>query len=300
MGVLLLCAGRLTGYFAAYISSRQASADLRAIYYEAEDGPEASAEAAYSPEPTAAPAVEATAPPAPTAAATMEPAPIATPRTCLEPVSYPENPYGIVSSRFTRLRRQNSDIIGWLRIDGLLDEAVVQRDNSYYLNRDYRGYHNVNGAIFLDENCGLDTRPYTLPLYGHNMKTGAMFGCLRNYENASFYHANPWVTLDTMYEDGRYVIFAVATVSTDAADRHYLSFGQLLSASIASREAALASLKRLSLYSCHIDVAAEDQLLLLITCTGDDSERRIVAARRVREGEDEAQLSRLVRRNTRK
>ena len=31
----------------------------------------------------------------------------------------------------------------------MLDEAVVQRDNSYYLNRDYRGYHNANGAIFL-------------------------------------------------------------------------------------------------------------------------------------------------------
>ena len=295
--VLLLCSVRLIGYFTAYLSARQTSAALREIYY-APDAPTETA--AFSPVPTAEPTAAPTPAPTPSPAAGEDAAPTATPRALLEPVRYPNNPYGAISSSFTKIRRQNSDIIGWLTIDGLLDEAVVQRDNSYYLNRDYRGYHNVNGAIFLDASCDLGTRPYTLLLYGHNMKTGAMFGCLRNYEDTTFYHNNPFVTFDTMYEDGRYVIFAIASVSTEPSSWQYMSFGQLLSLDIASREEALSTLKRLSLYRCAIDVSAEDQLLLLITCTGDDTERRIVAARRVREGEDEEQLRTLVRKNTRR
>ena len=37
-------------------------------------------------------------------------------------------------------------------------------------------------------------------------------------------------------------------------------------------------------------VDEEDQLLLLITCTGDDTERLVVAARRLRDGEREDSL----------
>ena len=47
-----------------------------------------------------------------------------------------------------------------------------------------------------------------------------------------------------------------------------------------------------------VDVNTDDQLLLLVTCNGDDTERRIVAARRVRDGESEDGLTRVVR-NTR-
>ena len=54
------------------------------------------------------------------------------------------------------------------------------------------------------------------------MKTGAMFGNLRNYENASFYHKNPFISFDSMYEKGRYVIFAVTNISIEKKDSHYM------------------------------------------------------------------------------
>ncbi len=69
----------------------------------------------------------------------------------------------------------------------LLDEPVMQRDETYYMDHDLLGKPNVNGALFLDSGISLKTRPYSLVIYGHNMKTGAMFGCLRNYENLAFY-----------------------------------------------------------------------------------------------------------------
>ena len=129
------------------------------------------------------------------------------------------------------------------------------------------------------------------------MKTGAMFGCLRNYENTTFYHNNPFISFDTIYEDGRYVIFSVATISIMPNDWDYLNLAGLISSSTVNRQAALKQLQSLSKYSSTIDVQVNDQLLLLVTCSGDESERRIVAARRIREGEDEAALTQRVRKS---
>ena len=226
--------------------------------------------------------------------------PIATPVPTLDPLGtpvpqvYPNNPYRIISNRFVKLRRQNTDIVGWLNMGGLLDLAVVQRDNTYYLRRDYQGYHNDNGAIFLDEDCGLSTRPHTMILYGHNMKTGLMFGSLRRYEDITFYHNDPFITFDTIYEEGRYVIFSVAEVSLDTRSSVFSAFYRLPYCTNMERATIIDALCRLSKHTCTVDVNAEDQILLLVTCVGDDTDRRVVAARRVRDGETEGRLYSLV------
>lgn len=298
MAVFLFSAGKLLGYAADYLGARHASEEMRQAYYEMVEITEAPALAAetdvpeITAEPTVVPATTAT------AQATVEqvsPAPTDAAQQRLTQVKYPNNPYTIVSSRFQKLKRQNQDIVGWLTIDGMLDEAVVQRDNEYYLNRDYRGYHNVNGAIFLDENCDLRTRPYTLMLYGHNMKSGLMFGGLRNYENPTYYHNNPFITFDTAYEDGRYVVFSVATISLDAKNWRFVNLSWLISSSVSLRSKAISSLNRFSIYQNGIDVEVDDQLLLLITCVDEPNDRRIITARRIRDGESEAELHKKVR-----
>jgi sortase B len=183
--------------------------------------------------------------------------------------------------------------MGWLTMDDL-DEPVAFKDNDFFLNHDVKGNRNGNGALFMDEDTRLITRPYTILIYGHNMKTGAMFGSLRNYENLRFYQNNAFITFDTLYEEGRYVIFSVCELSTNARDRNYFSFGRLNSDHIAWRREAISALKSHSIYFTEIDVKPEDQILLLITCVDDEEERRVVAARRVRDGEKEESLQRLV------
>ena len=177
---------------------------------------------------------------------------------------------------------------------------MTQRNETYYLTHDALGKKNVNGAIFLDSSVSLKTWPYAYILYGHNMKTGAMFGCLRNYENIGFYRAHPFVTFDTLYEDGRYVIFSVGTVNIVEPVRNYVNLFAFLSNSIQDRQTALNALANASVFSCPIDVRPDDQLLLLVTCVDYDNERRVVAARRVREGEDENELKTLVERSWKK
>lgn len=297
----------LAGYALDYLNMRRASDALREAYYAEEAGeteptPGQTAPAngqllpasasAFAPEADAAVQTAPDASSAPQAQSAPTPSP--TPQVMLAPVRYPDNPFAEISSRFAKIRRQNSDIVGWLTLEDLIDEAVVQRDNTYYLNRDYRGYHNVNGAIFLEQTCDLSTRPYTLMLYGHNMKTGAMFGSLRNYENFHYYQSNPFITFDTAYEEGRYVIFSVCTVSTETSGKHYLDFAKLCSNQIKWRQEEIEALEQYSIYHTSLSVEADDQLLLLITCVDEDTERRVIAARRIRQDETEGMLQRSI------
>lgn len=293
LGAVLVLFGliKLIGYGRAFLASRQTSKELQTVYHAGLAGEPIL--------PTQEPVAASTSGPAPmeTALPMSSAAPSPSPISKLEARAYPNNPKPQISSRFKALRREGRYIMGWLNIGKLLDEPVVQRDDVFYLTHDAKGKENVNGAIFLDASIGIKTRPYTYILYGHNMKTGAMFGSLRNYENKTFYHADPFIAFDTMYEDGRYVIFFVGSISTEEYGRNYVDLRDLKSASREARQAAIDALIAASVYTCPVDVRADDQLLLLVTCTEKDQDRRIVAARRIRDGENEAKLKKLVARS---
>lgn len=284
---ILFSAFHLVNYAADYVRARNASGDLRGMYYGPAGETAPLATASMTPVMTPAQTQMMTMPIAVAAA----PQPSETPMPKRLPVvRYPDNPLLRVAERFARLRSEYGDVVAWLTIDGLLDEAVVQRDNIYYMTRDFRGRNNVNGALFLDEFVQLNTRPYTLIIYGHNMKTGAMFGSLRNYENLAFYRRNPFITCNTMYEAGRYVIFSVTRLSVDAEDERYFDIDSLDVRAPQRRSEAIQMLQQCSLIDAGIDVRPDDQLLLLLTCVEAETDRRIVAARRIRPGETEEAL----------
>ena len=101
--ILIVSSVKLISYGVDYYNAQQASASLREIYHAEE---EPTAEATNTPAPATPPTAAPTAP--------LEAGPTATPPTRLQPVRYPGNFYANVSSRFQKVRRQNSDIIGWL------------------------------------------------------------------------------------------------------------------------------------------------------------------------------------------
>ncbi len=295
--VFVFSLSKLMDYFHDYLQKKQAAAELRAVYYEEEE-PDQQEEDWIQPTPqprliTPEPAQNLAAEYKPEVQKTQivnTPAPSPTPQSVLKKIYYPNNPDAVVSSRFEKIRRQNKDIVGWLTIDGLLDEAVVHRDNDYYLRRDYRGYHNENGSLFLEETCSLKTRPYTLMIYGHNMKSGLMFGCLRNYERLSFYRQNPFITFDTAYEKGKYVIFSIANMMFADGYQDTAMLAQINSSSIEQRQKAIDLIESRAKFVSKVDVQPDDQIMMLITCLGDGDARRILFARRVRDGEDEEML----------
>ena len=248
-------------------------------------------------QPTAAPAAEpsgaASAPQARAQAVRATEAPPSTDH--IWPRNYPANPTLRVSSVFYELQRQNPDIVGWIKIDGVLEEAVVQRDNDYYLTHNALRQKSLTGALFLDERCDLKSVPTQMLIHGHNMKEGAMFGSLKKYKvkDASFYRDHPFVEFNTIYENSTYVIFAVAEVDLRWNKPNYLPFWEdVRFDTVEEFEAYVKKARDLSQYRCNVEVVPGDRLLTLSTCTGsDDNERLVVMARRMREGEDRLQLN---------
>ena len=166
-----------------------------------------------------------------------------------------------------------------------LDEPVAMKDNEFFLDHDAKGNRNYNGSIFMDEDTNLMTRPYTIFLYGHNMKTGAMFGNLKKYEDAAWCQKHRVFQFDTLYEEGQYAVFAVSTIRLTPGTARYFALEELQSLNRETRKEAIQKFEALSVHPVIVDVNEEDQILLLITCVGNDDERLILAARRLRDNE---------------
>ena len=71
------------------------------------------------------------------------------------------------------------------------------------------------------------------------------------------------------------------TISVTPGKARYLDLWALRSPDRETRKDALASLKRANSYVSTAEVSEEDQILLLVTCVGDDDERLVVAAVRI-------------------
>lgn len=274
---------RLIVYISELAASRQTSRELQKINDLAESGTDSPLPAeTFSPSPVLSSA--------PAAAGqelqdteTLPPVSEAD-NGVLRPVPYPDNPKLEIPERFRSLRKKSNYIIGWISFDQV-DEAVAQKDNTFFLNHDALGKRNSNGAIFLDEDVRLITRPYTLFLYGHNMKNGNMFGRLKKYEENTYFYQHRIITFDTMYEEGQYAVFAVMEMNTVPGTGLWYDLWSLNTDSRTDREKAIRTMESRSAIRSMLDVQADDQLLLLITCLDGETERLVVAARRLRNGE---------------
>ena len=188
------------------------------------------------------------------------------------------------------LHKENRDIVGWLKIENVLDQPVVYKDNSYYLTRDFYKKKNTSGTIFLDVNHPFKEKTQNLLLHGHNMKDGTMFGRLLQYEtDLNYVRWHPFVRFDTLWRQEEYVIFAVLRVSLDVRSKDFFNyFSHATFSSDAEFESYIRQLQLRSIYAIPVDVKPTDALLTMSTCLDDD--RLVIVARRMRKGETHTQI----------
>ncbi|MBE6504097.1 MAG: class B sortase, partial [Methanobrevibacter sp.] len=112
---------------------------------------------------------------------------------------------------FTELKKVNSDIVGWITIDGTqVNYPIVQgKDNSYYLNHSSNKSYNSLGSIFMDYNSNKDFKDFNTFIYGHNTKNGSMFGEIKKYMDFNFYKKHPFFFLYTPSQNYKVEIFSV-------------------------------------------------------------------------------------------
>lgn len=114
---------------------------------------------------------------------------------------------------FEELKKENEDIIAWIRFDntevlGIDYPVLYSGNNTTYLRHDLYGGEHIAGSIFLERLNQPDFSDYYTIIYGHNMNDGSMFGSLDKYKEQGFWDENQYFTLytgDTVY---RYQIFA--------------------------------------------------------------------------------------------
>ncbi len=201
---------------------------------------------------------------------------------------YPFNPLLIQLEEVNTLQTVNPDIVGHVLIDGVLDELVVMRNNTYYLNHNSSGDYSGYGAVFVDQNITFRYPPENIVLYGRTSNEGKTFAPLKNYVEQGIEYArqHPFITYRGLYEEARYGIIAVIQSSGDPTAADYFD-AQVLS--FATDEEMLAHVGNAiskSLYSFSAGVLATDRLLTLVTLSdGTDLSRIIIVCRMLREGE---------------
>lgn len=191
------------------------------------------------------------------------------------------------SAKFAALREQNSDFIGWISIEGTnLDFPVMFAPNNkdFYLRRDFNKEYSVYGVPYLDEKTtlGANDQSENLVVYGHNMKTGTIFGCLTDYKKAETYTQHPYIEFDTVYGDGKYEVFAAFAIDV-VADTSFV-YNQYIDLDEEEYNTYVDEVIARSDVDSGIRPTYGEQLLTLSTCEySSDNGRYVVVARRVQD-----------------
>ena len=220
--------------------------------------------------------------------------PTPTPAVRTKLTKYPGNALLSESAAFTAQRQENKDVVARLTIDGLLDETVVQRNNTFYLNHNARGLQGKTGAVFVDEGCQLKKPPENLLLRAQANTEGKLFSPLLKYEQGggAFVAQHGIVRCDTIYEEAQYVIFAILRADSVINSPAYFNFAayptfasdtQMMNYVNAARER--------SVIKIDVDVKPGDRLLTLATVAeGSDTTSLVILCRMLRSGESAAYI----------
>lgn len=116
------------------------------------------------------------------------------------------------------------------------------------------------------------------------MQNGTMFGKLKQLlGNESLDETT--VSFDTIYENRRYIPFAIFTASMDSSSKHYFDVRRFVFDEQEFNQ-FVHKLQSLSVYHSSLDIQYGDKLLLLVTCDYNDEDGRLILAlRQLREDE---------------
>ena len=122
---------------------------------------------------------------------------------------------------YRRLKEQNPDLVGWIRIPGTPGDYPVMwtpDEPEKYLRTDFEGKYSLSGLPFVSADCNVspmpDEKAYSNTLiYGHHMQDGSMFAVLTEYEKQDFYEKHKTIEFDRIYDDASYEEYEYEVIS---------------------------------------------------------------------------------------
>ena len=114
--------------------------------------------------------------------------------------------------QYQALYAQNSDLSGWIQIDGTgINYPVMQskQNPDFYLKHNFEKADSPHGCPYVQANCDLQTPSDNILVYGHNMKDGTMFPDLLQYKREFFWEQHRIIRFDTLTAQAEYTVMAV-------------------------------------------------------------------------------------------
>jgi len=185
------------------------------------------------------------------------------------------------------LYAENPDLVGILEVVGTdINYPVVQTPSEpeYYLRRDFYGKDSTAGTLFVDYRCDIVNPTTNTIIYGHNMRSGTMFGGLKRYLKQDYYQSHKTIIFKTLYEEQEYEIVGVGLSAVGYDDDENYKYYDFINAVTGSElKEFLDNIQSLSVYDETIDISATDKILTLSTCnTYTEDGRMFVVAKRVK------------------
>jgi len=172
------------------------------------------------------------------------------------------------SEMVARLKKNNSDAVGWLDIvDTKMNYPIVKgNDNAYYTAHTFNKKKSASGAIFIDCWNQPNFSDFNTVIYGHNMKDGSMFHDLREYKHQRFFDDHPYIEITLENKKLRYQVFAAYSFKMDSK---WDFRGQNCFTDLERSEFIKAARKRSTGIASSQTVSRNDRMLTLATCDGD-------------------------------
>lgn len=169
-----------------------------------------------------------------------------------------------------KLQEINSDIVGWIQIEGTnINYPVLQgEDNEYYLDHNYKKQKTEKGSIFLDKSYNWDIESNNLIIYGHNLVNGQMFKDLLKYAKEDFFEKHKTIRFTTEKIDKEYeIISAFKSKVYNQAEKNVFKYYDFInSKSEKEYNDFVKQAKDASLYDTKNTAEYGDELITLITC----------------------------------
>lgn len=181
---------------------------------------------------------------------------------------------------YQALYEMNSDMVGWLKIEGTnINYPVMQTpdEKDFYLYKNFYKEYNAGGCLYAREQCDINAPSDNVTIYGHHMKDGSMLANLDYYNKKDFWETHGIITFDTLYEHHTYAIFAV--FKTSASVGKGFKYHQFVVADDEEEfDEFIATCKSLSFYDTGLTPEYGDKIICLSTCEYTQQNGRLVVA----------------------
>ena len=199
-----------------------------------------------------------------------------------------ENEEGNLSSENTynleNIAKINSDIIGWIKIDGTNIDYPIMQNGDYYLHKDIYKNYSSHGTPYLAPFCNLK-KSDNLTIYGHHMKDNTMFSQLEKYKNYNFYLNHKYIKFFTI-EDGKTiennyeVMIAFKTIAYSDEGFRYYSYTDFQN--YEDYEEFVENCRNLEFYYTGVVGTHQDKYITLSTCEySQKNGRMVVVAKKI-------------------